>query len=148
MPTRKQRRRAQKERRHEYETVWVDEEGNELEAPPDDFAPPAPEKRNGAKPGAKSGTKAKARPQQRGGRSARVPPEPSWQRSIKRSVIWVVALGVLLAVLQSRSQHPSYVAIVPMIAVYLLVFPLITYYLDRMIYRRYQARTQRDARKR
>ena len=146
MPTRKQRRRAQKERRHEYETVWVDEEGNELEEPPDDLAAPAHEKRNGAKPGAK----AKARPQrqQRGGRSARVPPEPSWQRSIKRSVIWVVALGTLLIVLQSRAQHPSYTAIVPMIAVYLLIFPLITYYLDRTIYRRYQARAQRDARKR
>ena len=35
MPTRKQRRRALKERRHEYETVWVDSEGNELAEPPD-----------------------------------------------------------------------------------------------------------------
>ena len=38
MPTRKQRRRAQKERRHEYETVWVDAEGNELEEPPEELA--------------------------------------------------------------------------------------------------------------
>src|SRR5438067_1310697 len=40
MPTRKQRRRAQKERRHEYETVWVDDEGNELEEPPEDAVAP------------------------------------------------------------------------------------------------------------
>ena len=44
MPTRKQRRRAVKERRHEYETVWVDGEGNELEEPPEDAA--VPEKRD------------------------------------------------------------------------------------------------------
>ena len=31
----------QKERRHEYETVWVDGEGNELEEPPDDAPAPA-----------------------------------------------------------------------------------------------------------
>ena len=37
MPTRKQRRRALKERRHEYETVWVDEEGNEVEEPPEEL---------------------------------------------------------------------------------------------------------------
>ena len=38
MPTRKQKRKTQKERRHEYETVWIDEEGNELEEPPEDVA--------------------------------------------------------------------------------------------------------------
>jgi hypothetical protein len=30
VPTRKQRRRQQKERRHEYEIVYVDDEGNEV----------------------------------------------------------------------------------------------------------------------
>ena len=37
MPSRKQRKRVQKGRRHEYETVWVDSEGNELDEPPDDL---------------------------------------------------------------------------------------------------------------
>ena len=34
MPSRKQRRREQKAKRHEYEYVWVDAEGNELDEPP------------------------------------------------------------------------------------------------------------------
>src|SRR5947209_2741204 len=34
VPTRKQRRRQQKARRHEYEYVYVDDEGNEVEVDP------------------------------------------------------------------------------------------------------------------
>ena len=82
MPTRKQRRRAVKERRHEYETVWVDEEGNELDEPPEDLAA-APAKRDGAKPKATA-------PQQRGGRAVRVPQPPSWRRAAKRSAAVMV----------------------------------------------------------
>ncbi len=37
MATRKQRKRMQKERRHEYENVWVDPDGNELEEPPEEL---------------------------------------------------------------------------------------------------------------
>src|SRR5438105_4006052 len=69
MPTRKQRRRAQKGRRHEYETVWVDGEGNELEEPPEELVA-APARTDGAKP------KSKATREQRGGRPVRVPPPP------------------------------------------------------------------------
>ena len=34
MPTRKQKRRDLKSKRHEYEFVYVDDDGNEVEAPP------------------------------------------------------------------------------------------------------------------
>src|SRR5579875_3464008 len=95
MPTRKQRRRAAKERRHEYETVWVDAEGNELAEPPEELARP-PAKRNGATPKPKAS-------QQRGGRPARsrevgergggepggVPLLPEWQQGAVRSLIQV-----------------------------------------------------------
>jgi hypothetical protein len=140
MPTRKQRRRTQKERRHEYETVWVDSEGNELDEPPEDVVA-VPEKRtNGAKP------KAKVQAQsQRGSRSGRVPPAPSWRRSVKRSLIWIGVLGTLLILLQSRAAHPSYAPVIGMVAVYALIFPLFTYWLDRFMYRRYQAKMQASA---
>src|SRR5215467_4015613 len=98
MPTRKQRRRAQKERRHEYETVWVDEEGNELDEPPEDVAAPAEkpaEKRNGTKPREKA-------PQKSGGRSVRIPPPPSWERAAKRSLILGAVIFALFAVLGSK----------------------------------------------
>ena len=77
MPTRKQRRRLQKERRHQYETVWVDSEGNELDEPPEELVarPEKLEKRDSAKPKAKAA-------QKRGGRQVRVPPPPSWQHRL------------------------------------------------------------------
>jgi hypothetical protein len=142
MPTRKQRRRAEKERRHEYETVWVDEEGNELEEPPDEAVVATRERREDGKP------KPKPQQQQRGGRAPRVPPEPSWSRALKRSVIWIVVLGVLLVWVQSRAKHPNYAAVVPVGVLYVLLFPVMTYYLDRSIYRRYLKNQQRNAKKR
>src|SRR4029077_10425682 len=98
MPTRKQRRRAQKERRHEYETVWVDEEGNELDEPPEDLVAASPDKRENGKP------RAKAQPQ-RGGRQVRVPPPPSWQRAAKRSLIIGGALFAVLHILRAEGER-------------------------------------------
>src|SRR5262249_17385112 len=86
MPTRKQRKRIQKERRHEYETVWVDSEGNELEEPPDDVVEPAPrEKRADGKPKSQQRGAAQRRP-------ARIPQPASWRRSIRRGGILGVAI--------------------------------------------------------
>src|ERR1700746_1372379 len=103
MPTRKQRRRAQKERRHEYETVWVDGEGNELDEPPEDLVAPSRDKR------AHATRKAKAQPQ-RGGRSVRVPPPPSWQRAAKRSLIIGGALFAVIYLLGSKGGNHSLVS--------------------------------------
>jgi|SRR5579884_1089502 len=136
MPTRKQRRRAQKERRHEYETVWVDEEGNELEEPPDEAVVETRKGRDD-KP------KAKGQQQRAGGRTGRVPPEPSWRRSLRRSIPWAAVLLGLLVWLQSRASHPNYAAIVPVGALYVLLFPVFTYYVDRSIYRRYLAKQEK-----
>ena len=133
-----------KERRHEYETVWVDSEGNELEEPPED-ALAAPQSR---RDDGKGKAPAKAQ-QQRGGRAVRVPPPPSWRRAIRRSLIWVGVLVALLLWLQSRAKHPSYGSAILMAGIYLLLFPVFTYYLDRTMYRRYQAKSgQREATKR
>src|SRR3954471_20215566 len=102
MPTRKQRRRLQKERRHEYETVWVDSEGNELEEPPEDLAE-KPEKRDGAKPKPKP----KANATHRGGRTVRVPPPPSWQRAAKRAGILGAVIFVFIYLVASRNGAPG-----------------------------------------
>src|SRR5205823_14637684 len=100
MPTRKQRRRSQKERRHEYETVWVDAEGNELDERPEELAAAAAEKSNGAKPKAKPKTAP-----QRGGRSVREPPAPSWQRAAKRSLILGAVIFVFFYLAGSKGHH-------------------------------------------
>ena len=46
MPTRKQRRRRLKELRHDYEYVYVDEEGREVEVDPAELEQASP-RRNG-----------------------------------------------------------------------------------------------------
>jgi hypothetical protein len=130
MPTRKQRRRAQKERRHEYETVWVDEEGNELEEPPGDFAA-KPDKRDAAKPKAT---------QQRGGRPVKVPPPPSWQRAAKRAVIIGAVIFVFIYIVGAKNGGHSPASALLLAAVYTLLFIPFQFVLDRFAYNRWQRR--------
>jgi hypothetical protein len=142
MPTRKQRRRAQKERRHEYETVWVDEEGNELEEPPEDLVSPPRERNDNGKPKAK----AKAQPQ-RGGRQVRVPPPPSWGRAAKRSLFIGVALFAVIYILGSKGNHNLASALI-LALIYTAIFIPAQFTIDRFAYNRYQRRTAGQAAKR
>ena len=137
MPTRKQRRRAQKERRHEYETVWVDAEGNELEGPPEELAA-APEKRDGAKP------KAKATRQQRG-RTVRVPPPPSWQRAAKRALIIGSVIFVFIYLAGSKNGGHSLASALLLAVVYTALFVPFQYVLDRFAHNRWQRRADAQA---
>src|SRR3954467_8076812 len=128
MPPRKQRGRALKERRHEYETVWVDSEGNELEEPPEEAAA-APErndraKRDGAKPKAKT-------TQQRGGRQVRVPPQPSWRRAVKRGGLFGVVIFAVFAILGSKNGQHNYSAAILFGVIYTVIFIPFTFMLDR-----------------
>ena len=93
MATKKQQRRRQKERRHDYEYVWVDEEGNELEAPPEE-----------SKPGKMAASSAKKGqpPRSKSGRPLREIKPPSWPRVARRALL----LGPLLVVALSLGRHP------------------------------------------
>jgi hypothetical protein len=143
MPTRKQRRRALKERRHEYETVWVDEEGNELEEPPADLVAEPPEKRENGKPK----PKAKAQPQ-RGGRPVRVPPAPSWQRAVKRSVIIGAALFAVIYLLGTKNGNHSLGSALLLAVVYTAIFIPAQFAIDRFAHNRWQRRADQEAAKR
>jgi hypothetical protein len=152
MPTRKQRRRALKERRHdyEYETVWIDPVTGEEVEPPEDAAEAEPEqhdkpkhdtpKRNGTKPKAKAA-------QQRGNRPARVPPAPSWQRATKRALIFGVVIFAVFALLGSKNGQHNYGAAFVFGAVYTLIFIPFTFYIDRFSYNRYQRRAAQQGSK-
>jgi hypothetical protein len=138
MPTRKQRRRLQKERRHEYETVWVDAEGNELDEPPDELAVvPAAEKSNGAKP--------KAAPQ-RGGRSVREPPVPSWRRAAKRSLILGVVIFVFFYLAGSKG-HRNLGSALLISLLYTALFVPFSFMIDRFAHNRWQRRTEQQGQK-
>lgn len=133
MPTRKQRRRSQKERRHEYETVWVDGEGNELDEPPDDAPAGAHERRpDGRKPQQK-------RPPQRGSRATRTPLPPSWRRATRRAVILGAFILVVMYVVNSKAKGGHRVlGAVEISVLYTALFIPFTYYTDRFGYRRWE----------
>jgi hypothetical protein len=140
MPTRKQRRRAKKERRHEYETVWVDAEGNELEEPPDELVAATREKRENGKPRAKA-------PQQRGGRAGRIPPPPSWERAAKRSLILGGAIFALFYILGSKNGHHNLGTALGLGGIYTLLFIPFTYFIDRFSHNRWQRRVEQQGTK-
>jgi hypothetical protein len=140
MPTRKQRRRLQKERRHEYETVWVDSEGNEIDEPPEELVAAAPEKRANGKP------RVKAQPQ-RGGRPVRVPPAPSWRRAGKRSLILGGAIFALFFVLGSKNGGHNAGTALGLAALYTALFIPFTYFIDRFAYNRYERRMEEQGSK-
>jgi hypothetical protein len=133
MPTRKQRRRTQKERRHEYETVWVDSEGNELDDPPEELAA-APDKSNGAKP------KAKPEAKQRGGRPVRVPPAPSWRRAAKRSLILGAVIFVFFYLAGSKNHSHNLGSALLISLLYTGLFIPFSFMIDRFAHNRWQRR--------
>jgi len=133
MPSRKQRRRQLKEKRHEYEFVYVDAEGNELDEIPEGLEQEPKERaaasRNGSKPAAK-----KQQPPQRG--RGRVPPVPSWNRALKRGGL----LGLVVFALFSFTAKGSFVKVIPLAVIYTVLFIPFTYMIDRFAYSRYQQR--------
>ena len=134
MPTRKQRRRQAKEKRHEYEFVYVDSEGHELEEPPEGVETEpkkSDERRNGSSPA----------PQQKGGRAARVPQPPSWQRAAKRAGLLGIVVFILFSFSASRSHSGWASALLPAV-IYTALFVPFTYMIDRYAYRRYLAKQQ------
>ena len=140
MPTRKQRRRDAKQKRHEYEFVYVDDEGNEVDPLPEELEAETTERderRNGKTPAAKA--KGKAKPQQqRGGRQARVPPEPSWERAGRRALILGAVVFVLFYVSGKGSKRLLSAA--ELAVIYTVLFIPFTYAIDRFAYKRWQAK--------
>src|SRR3954453_8501666 len=135
MPSRKQRRRELKTKRHVYETVWLDAEGNELdEAPPELLeAEENKKEKTAAKPPPAS------QPQKRGGR--REPQPPSWNRAGKRGLL----LGAVVFAMFGITSKGKYLSVLPLAAVSPVLFIPFTYWIDRFAWRRYLARTANGA---
>ena len=132
MPTRKQRRRRQKEMRHEYEIVYVDEEGREVEV---DGEKPRGDDRNGKrdskKPAPKGGKK----------RPVREVSPPSWNRVVKRALLFGPLIFVAFSVLNSSQPLLGRLAVT---AVYTAFFGPFMYLMDRAMYRSYLRRSGRQ----
>lgn len=134
MPSRKQRRRRVKGRRHDTEYYWVevDDEGNEVEIEADKVAELS---RNGSGPKAAKGKPAtKDKPIQAG---RRVVKPPSWQRAARRGLMFSPAIALFVYFL-NRSL-PLYGVILNVLILLAFFIPF-GYLMDRITYRAYTRR--------
>jgi hypothetical protein len=137
MPTRKQRRREQKLRRHEWEEVYVDAEGREVS--PDEADAPT---RNGhsaerKKPQGKG--KAPAGQRQRG----RGVQPPSWRRVLKRGMIFAPLMFVTVHLIAGDELTTT--GKLTQTAFLLIVFLPFSYLMDTVTYRMWERRQRTDA---
>jgi hypothetical protein len=122
MPSRKQRRRRAKERRHEWEEVWVDDEGNEVEPPGDDEP-------------SRNGKRAAAPPRrQSGGRQVQ---PPSWRRVAKRGLIFAPLMFLTVSFLSSELSLVQKIGNTVFLLAFFLPF---SYAMDVLMYRMFLKR--------
>lgn len=134
MPSRKQKRREAKSKRHEYEFVYLDSEGNELDEPPDELVASSR-----AKASSNGSRAAPAKQPAQQARGRREPQPPSWQRAAKRALV----LGaVVFALFALTNKKAGYTGALPLALIYTVLFVPFTYYVDRFAYNRYQARKE------
>jgi hypothetical protein len=141
MPTRKQRRRQQKARRHEYEYVYVDDEGNEVAVDPAELRTD----KNGRTSESPARGSDNRRAPKRTATGRKIDP-PSWRRATRRALILGPILVVALMLL--NSNVPVQQQIAPALIMIAFFIPF-SYFTDSLAYRMYRKRVEgREAPKR
>jgi hypothetical protein len=141
MASRKQQRKRQKERRHEYELVVVDETGEERPIDPAELrakrrekeAERAKERKNDKSP-ARGARSSSSRP-------VREVKPPSWERVWKRAAVFAVFMFLVLNFIGKHQPLASRIAL-PLI--YSALFVPFLYLMDRVQYRQYLRRTGQE----
>ncbi len=132
MPSKKQKRRREKLKRHEWEEVYVDADGNELDA---DQAAELVEPAKAAK--------GKAQPQGRA-RNRRTVEPPSWKRTAKRGALFFPLMLVVVFVLGASDETTVAQKIVSTLFLMAFFLPF-SYFLDTMVWRATQRRLNRPS---
>jgi hypothetical protein len=123
MPSRKQRRRRAKERRHEWEEVWVDDEGNEID-PPADGEPPTQSAKRASAPARRQGGMRQVQP-------------PSWRRVAKRGLIFAPLMFLTVTFLSTSLSTTQKLLQTAFLLAFFLPF---SYAMDALMYRMYVRR--------
>jgi hypothetical protein len=133
----KQQRRRQKLKRHEYEEVYVDDEGNEL-------APEEAEEFVAASPSRKAEKSAEKRPTNRAGR---VLEPPSWRKTGKRALLFFPLMLITVMLLGRELTLAQQIFQTIVLMGFFLPF---SYFMDSMMWRAHQRRIARagEAKKR
>lgn len=125
MPSRKQRRRRAKDRRHEWEYVYVDEAGNEVETPDEELSP----SRNGKR------TPQRARKAQTGMREVQ---PPSLRRVAKRGLLFAPLMFLTVTLFSSDLTIAQRLINTAFLLAFFLPF---SYAMDALMYRLYRKRS-------
>jgi hypothetical protein len=129
MPSKKQIRRQQKLKRHEYEEVYVDDDGNEV-------APAEAEELLGA---ARPARAAKAKAQTtRGGRTIE---PPSWRRTGRRGLLFFPLMLIVVFLISPELSTGAKIVNTLVLMAFFLPF---SYFMDTMMWRSFQKRAARD----
>jgi hypothetical protein len=131
--TQKQRRRRAKEKRHDYELVEIDGEGNETVLRASEL-----KAQSEPKPAARA--KSSAPKQARTGRGT--PQPPSWRRVAKRSALFAPIF--LATVLLISGNRLSFAGAVVQTILLLAFFVPVSYLMDRLVWRSHEKRLARS----
>lgn len=123
MPSRKQRKRRAKDRRHEWEYVYVDDTGEEVEAPEDE-----PISRNGKR------TPQRAKARASAGREVQ---PPSWRRVGKRGLLFAPLMFLTVTFLSGDLTMAQRLLNTAFLLAFFLPF---SYAMDALMYRLYKKR--------
>ena len=134
MATKKQQRRRQKLKRHEYEEVYVDDEGNVL--PPEEA-----EELGVAEPARKAERTSKDRPATRAGRTLE---PPSWRKTAKRGLLFFPLMLITVMLLGQELTLAQQIFQTIVLMGFFLPF---SYFMDSMMWRSYQRRIARTGEK-
>ena len=130
MANEKQRRRRAKEKRHDYDLVYIDEEDNEV---------PVENESKPRKPPAKLGGKSSPKQQRSTSRVGRKAPQPpSWPRVLKRGMIFAPIFLATVLLLGGKSMTFLGAALQALLLI--AVFIPFSYFMDKVVYRQYQKR--------
>jgi hypothetical protein len=136
MPTKKQRRRQKKARRHEYEYVYVDDEGNEVAVDPAELRT----EKNGTKSEGDGRRTDNRKAAARKGTQRRPIDPPSWRKSARRALILGPILVIALMLLNPGVPLAQQIA--PAIIMVGFFIPF-SYFTDSLAYRMYRKRVER-----
>ena len=134
MATQKQRKRRAKEKRHDYELVYVDEDGVERPVERED-APRKPVGRGSKAASAKAQKTTTAGKGRRGGRTAQ---PPSWNKVLKRGAIFAPIF--LATVMLLGGGKVTLAGAFVQASLLLAVFIPFSYFMDRVVWRQQQKR--------
>lgn len=132
MPTRKQRRRREKLKRHEWEEVYVDEDGNELDPEEAEELAPPPARAKAAK----------TQPNRAGAGRRAIEP-PTLRRTLRRGLLFFPLM--LITVFLLTGDELTSVQKVGQAFFLLLIFLPFTYLMDVLLWRSYRRRLEKDA---